>query len=496
MSGERKRNLKGLIELVQSLSGSEKKQVRAHLANQSRGAAEGKYAKLYEKICKGSKVDLAELEKLFHTEKSISDSCDYLVGKVFESLAINEKEGRIEPVIVKKAIEKGFYSLAAKVVKKEVKRAFSSFDLNYLKELYQFKIRLEKYYGQSISFPASIPSYDHVLLEIVAQNRAEWLYRKFKSSVVLSFKERRAIFNAYTTEVQGLGSPSFFPTSQARVLKMKTTWLVLGKEFAEAQKVHEILLNTQRAHPSRFAPEFHTDELFLQFSFLTFEKKYSEAEQMIYELGSTVGNNASLDKKTLGLWIFGAIRLAVLGGKTALGNRAIKELERTSVFESKRMSLLLHSACLICVYNEDWSKVLDLQYRLSRFSKSAYPDIALYAPLVKAIAYFELGELSDSKRESLRFDKATQELNLEYPQFVVECVLGLIEIKNRFGDPKLFIEAAKRKIEDLLQRQDESHFARYFNLSVWLESKRTGEKMDVLIQQGRSPSLMEVKQFS
>lgn len=492
---EQKRNSEGLYHLIKSLSLKERRLVKEYISIHSKGESSTKYAILFDVFVSLKSYDpTALIPSTFFNKRALKDSSSYLIGKVLEYLAVIESGPWNELTVIEKAIEKGFFSLAIRMIEDVIDRSSQSMRIDFQLEVLRIQKKLVKYYPRVSKSSKPIGNELRLLKESSAFQTSKYYAQLFRENFRNGLLERISLFEMYRDKVDELYDPSFHPRTRAKILRMKVTWLVLGKELFLAKKSHDSVLRIMEANNEAFSSDEHREETLFQIVLLSNFGEFEEAEKLVYELGALEGENEIENQRIIGAWIYGALLVSACSAKVELGRRAYKELQKhDDIFEDGRRALLLHFASLVFSYMEEWDEVLNIRARISRLYQDNNEGITRYSPVIRAMCYYELGDYKSSRFHLHEFAKATNSLNSEYFNAISNAFNILLvdhDGPNRKFTP---IRSIAASLPQILENPVESQYSEPFDFSGWLKSTIEGTKFIDQVLSKQSPGFLRFK---
>ena len=492
---EKKRNTEGLYHLIKSLSHKERRLVKDYISANSKGKDKTKYEVLLAQFISLRSFDTkALIPDPFPNQRSLRDCSVYLIPKVLEQLAVVESGPWYDLAIIEKAIDKGFFSIAGSLIGKEKVKITQSTRLDYKLEAFRIQKKLQKYSPSTYLVHKFFNNELKFLRESSALMKTKYFSEMFRTAFLLPHEERMEIYAHYEQQVDRLYDSQFHHRARSKVLRMRTTWHVLGKDLEGARKSHDAVFRIMENHPEDFSTDEHTDETLFQVVLLAHFGEFEKAELMAYRLGALEGENEMQSQRILHSWIYAALLVAASSGNIPLGKRASTELQKYSnQIGEERLSLLLHFASITFIYAERWEKVLELQTQLSELPVFRNEGVKRFSPAIKALCHFEMGDYASARSEMDNFQAETAPLESRYYQAIVDAFSILLN--DEIGVRKKFapIKKVLNDLEAVLEDPQESQFADAFDFTGWLRATLEGNKLIDLVLSKRSSPLLRFR---
>lgn len=498
MLEEKKSTFENLYDLIKSMKRRERDSFEKDFSSKSKKTLKSPALSIFRAISKAKSFSgLGLAPSIVKDEKALYDNSRFLIQKIFEWLAKKDHEGRWEITMITKMIERGFFSNAVSVFRKQARIAHVQSDPYYLSCLYELSERFSTNYGVSVQFPNTVPSKSEINEELVKYFRAKIVYSALKEAFPKPINERLNAAKNHEKEILDFQIQGCYPSTQAVVLKAKSMWYFLKKEYQKVigcrQVLHRVILN----NPSLFSVEEKLNDFALTVPFMLSEKQFDEAEEVLYKLGSLSGPNQVINNKVVSSWVYLTLVFSAISGKTELGGRAMRELSAVEDYYSpSRKVLAFHCGSIVNIYLEDWEKALSLQKRVQRHGKNTLPNVFVTSYLISAIGEMELGDYFEAKRNLQKYQNHAEAFGLAYPDAIAAFLSRVMEANNDNRSIQLLLNQFESTLGILKNDPNEDFLIAPFDPSIWVASRISGRSISSILNEKNTPSMMQLKLIS
>ena len=477
-----------VLEQIHAFSAAERRAFLTFLGPDRQGK---NYQQLATAMHKARSID--QLERKGWSGIALRNGCSYILIKIIEFKARNSENPNYKLAEIGFAIELGVFSYARKLLLAAFGDAFASESMGLLWELYELEKRLRVRHGFEVIRHGEYLTADEFGREFGLMFKAQELRRRMRALVKAEPERRVEHHEALIDEVEELEYDFQLVRPRLEALKAIRGWYIVGLEYEMVAKKQEQILELMQGNGFCWVETELIEERLMMVNYLVTAQRFNAAKNLLEILEKEMTVNPSISPSTIGEWI----RFSIVVGAS-----------RVDIGEGDRMEILLekhngkipkhfrpityHALSLMFAYERKWKKVISWQNKFSRIQESFSQENAWVTPLLKCIAYIELGDKENASGQLRNLFTTTNSEGSDYVKFNYTIMEELVEsyFSGHFDRSKL--KKHRSRLNFLSSFDAAKKNSWILNISTWLLSLEKSRPISQLVEEEGCQSLFSM----
>ena len=438
------------------------------------------YQQLVTDIQKARSID--QLEGMGWRGIALRNGCSYILIKIIEFKARNSENPNYKLAEIGFAIELGAFSYARKLLLAALGAAYAGESMGLLWELYELEKRLRVRHGIEVIRHGEYMTADEFGREFGLMFKAQELRRRMRALVKAEPERRVEHHEALIDEVEELEYEFQLVRPRLEALKAIRGWYIVGLEYGMVAKKQEQILELMKENDFCWVETELIEERLLMVKNLGAVQRFGDAKDLLEELEEEMIHTPSVSPFILGEWIRYSILLGACQMEHGKAERLEKLLEKHIQKVPKHFRpIAYHGLSIMFLYERKWKKVISWQNKFSRIQEPFSQQHAWVPPLLKCIAYIELG---DKENAAGQLGNLFSSSNAEGSRYVKLNYTIMEELVDTYFSGQYDAEQLKsyRSQLNILSSMEASlHNERILNIGTWLLSLERRKPMYQLV---------------
>lgn len=471
-----------LYQIIQQLSGEQKRAVARALANSTQKKT--LYKSLFERLSRIKAWN--ETSEALLRGKILSNSAVYyqtregLLEKIVAVLAGNANQ-TITRAFIRKAVELDGVNLARKNFQMAFQQSLDQHDYSEANNLFQEARKLKAEFQVELRNPQildagpwleEIRSIDQQLEEFFEQiQKLKLASHKIVSSEGLTILERLDRINPQ------------YPRQKIEQMRLRSRALILSGEIEKALRNQEKLVD--QIHEGVLPQGILFQEMALLIQLYNDRSDLDAALKWSFKFSQILPENLQTRILKTKLWIRNEMVLAFDFYRLDLAQSALKQMEsHPELFSRKTESLFLYSAAVIAFANEERGLARKIIGEVKAIPKKERPVLTWQVEWIRLLLDFDQGE--DTENTLRAFKRQLKGVREKYPHLMLAIFHQLERNIESEWWPKLDDWIAS--FQTLTERPEEKRWAYFFDAVLWLKAIKEYRSMaDQSIYERKAP---------
>ena len=469
-----------VFEEIQSFSTSE---FKAFLAFLGPDRKDRNFKKLI-KAMKGLK-SIDQLDGLGWDGNALKNACNYILRRIIQFKAEEHKGDKYKFAEIRLSIEMEMLSYARKLLLSAFKKAYASESMGILWELYEIEKHLRSRHGFKVIRNREFMSASEFGRELSLKMKAEGFRDRERENLRENMGKLKDYSETLTPEMEEFEYDFQLVRPQLEALKAIRGWHMLREEGEKVAEKQDLILDLMAKNASLWNDYEIIWERCNFAVYLVVVKRSHAGLKIVQDIGGKLEVSSRTPRKLISQWT--AINVIAHACALQVGAGVKMEelvLQNLEIMDAWNRPELFHALSIIYVYEENWEKVLKWQNRVSRSRQSSKSVLSWVPPLLKGIAYLELGDRDNAAAQLEGLKEEARTLNNEFVD--LSYVIFAEFVGAEWGDaiPAKRLQEFKQELSRLGGMKRHRRTARFLNISSWIGAREAETSIVEAISRG------------
>ena len=469
-----------VFEEIRSFSGAE---FRAFLAFLGPDREDRNYKKLITAMRGLRSVD--QLDGLGWDSNALKNACNYILKRIIQFKAEQNQEDKYKFAEIRLSIELGMLSHARKLLLSAFKEAYATESMGILRELYEIEKRLRVHHGFEVIRNGEFLSASEFGKEFRLMMKAEAFRDREREYLRPRYRQLRDYSETLRTEIEEFGYDFRLVRPRVEALKVIRGWYIMKEEDSMVAKKQELVLELMIKNEALWDDQELVWEHCFYAAFLLNAKKYDTALKIIEDLEEKWVVSSLTPKRLILHWIVVNIGAISRGLRLGKGEQMeVLMLQYLEAIDAGMRPEFFHALSIAYAYEEKWEKVLQWQNRVSRSQQRFRNTFSWIPPLLKGIAYLELGDRDNAAAQLESLQESAKILKSDFIDLSYAVFAQSVDAE--WGDPipAKRLQGWREELSRLGKLKEHFDNSLHLNIVSWIASRETGKPIVEIVKAG------------